>query len=89
MDRRSFLKTTAATATLAAVGLPVAAADPLKIGFIYVGPVGDGGWTYQHDLARQAVEKEFGDSNLQSKLEGKYLLDISTNFGDIDIRFEP
>ena len=35
------------------------------------------------------VEKEFGDSNLQSKLEGKYLLDISTNFGDIDIRFEP
>ncbi len=35
--------------------------EPLKVGFIYVGPVGDGGWTYQHDLARQAVEAEFGD----------------------------
>jgi len=34
---------------------------PLKIGFVYVGPVGDAGWTYQHDLARQAVEKAFGN----------------------------
>ncbi len=37
------------------------AAEKLKIGFIYVGPVGDHGWTYQHDQGRLAVEKEFGD----------------------------
>ncbi len=37
------------------------AEDKTKVGFVYVGPVGDGGWTYQHDLARQAVEAEFGD----------------------------
>ena len=37
------------------------AADKLKIGFIYVGPVGDHGWSYQHDQGRQAIEKEFGD----------------------------
>ncbi|CTQ33510.1 BMP family ABC transporter substrate-binding protein [Jannaschia rubra] len=35
--------------------------DPVKVGFIYVGPVGDGGWTYQHDQGRLAVEEEFGD----------------------------
>ena len=58
MDRRSFLKTTAATATLAAIGLPARAEEPLKIGFIYVGPVGDMGWSYQHDVGRRAIETE-------------------------------
>ena len=32
-----------------------------KVGFIYVGPVGDHGWTYRHDIGRQAVEKALGD----------------------------
>jgi basic membrane protein A len=32
-----------------------------KVGFVYVGPVGDHGWTYRHDVGRQALEKEFGD----------------------------
>lgn len=36
-------------------------ADPLKVGFIYVSPIGDAGWTYQHDEARKIVQKEFGD----------------------------
>ncbi len=35
--------------------------EPLKIAFAYVGPVGDGGWTFAHDNARKALEKEFGD----------------------------
>lgn len=35
--------------------------EPLKIGFVYVGPVGDAGWTYQHDLGRKAVEEAYGD----------------------------
>ena len=38
-----------------------AAADTTKVGFIYVGPVGDGGWTYEHDQGRKAVEAAFGD----------------------------
>ncbi len=38
-----------------------AKAEPLKVGFIYVGPAGDAGWSYQHDLARKAVEAKFGD----------------------------
>jgi len=37
------------------------AADPVKVGFIYVGPVGDHGWTYRHDIGRQQIEKAYGD----------------------------
>ena len=45
-----------------ALGLAsAAAADTTKVGFIYVGPVGDGGWTYEHDQGRLAVEEAFGD----------------------------
>ena len=36
--------------------------DPLKVAFVYVGPVGDHGWTYQHNEGRLAVDAEFGDS---------------------------
>jgi len=44
------------------VGLAFAAtAEPLKIGFVYVGPVSDHGWTYRHDVGREAIEKELGD----------------------------
>jgi len=46
-----------------------AKAEPLKIAFAYVGPVGDGGWTYAHDNGRKAVEKEFGDKVVTSFVE--------------------
>ena len=53
---------------------PVAAsapakAEPLKVAFAYVGPVGDGGWTFAHDNARKAIEKEFGDKIVTSFVE--------------------
>ncbi|WP_170478274.1 BMP family ABC transporter substrate-binding protein [Ruegeria arenilitoris] len=46
-----------------ALGLATSAfaQDKTKVGFVYVGPVGDGGWTYEHDKGRQAVEQHFGD----------------------------
>ncbi len=45
-----------------ALGLATTAmAEQTKIGFVYVGPVGDGGWTYEHDKGRQAVVEHFGD----------------------------
>jgi basic membrane protein A and related proteins len=40
---------------------PARAAEPLKIGFVYVSPVGQAGWTYQHDQARQAMQRTLGD----------------------------
>src|SRR5437763_455191 len=46
-----------------------AKAEPLKIAFAYVGPVGDGGWTYAHDNARKALDKEFGDRIVTSFVE--------------------
>ena len=48
---------------------PAAKAEPLKIAFAYVGPVGDGGWTFAHDNARKAIEKEFGDKIVTSFVE--------------------
>lgn len=42
------------------ISAPAYAEDPLKVGFVYVGPVGDAGWTYAHDQARLALEKSLG-----------------------------
>ncbi|MGQ7843328.1 BMP family ABC transporter substrate-binding protein [Granulosicoccus sp. 3-233] len=48
-------------AVLSAAALSAQAADPFKVGFVYVGPVGDHGWTYRHDVGRQAIQDEFGN----------------------------
>ncbi|HZY20040.1 MAG TPA: BMP family ABC transporter substrate-binding protein [Ramlibacter sp.] len=55
----------------AAAPAPAAAAkqEPLKIAFAYVGPVGDGGWSFAHDNGRKALEKEFGDKVQTSFVE--------------------
>lgn len=52
-------KAALAVSLLGAVTSAVAA-DPLKVGFIFLGPVGDVGWTYQHDLGRRELEKAMG-----------------------------
>jgi basic membrane protein A and related proteins len=54
-------------ASVAAV--PASAPEPLKAAWVYVGPVGDGGWTFAHDLGRKAVEAEFGDKVKTSFVE--------------------
>ena len=48
-------------ATLALIATGAQAQDPVKVGFVYIGPVGDFGWTYEHDQGRLAVEEAFGD----------------------------
>src|SRR5262252_3474667 len=75
---RSYVVTAAATAaSLAAVAIisgatgAEKAADKLKVGFIYLGPVGDIGWTYQHEVGRQGLVKDLGD-----KLETTYLENV-------------
>ena len=62
------------TAAPAASSAPAAAApapanEPLKVAFVYVGPVGDAGWTYAHDAARKEVEAKFGDKVKTSFVE--------------------
>ncbi len=61
---------TAAAALIA--GSASAQDDPTKACFIYVGSVGDYGWTYQHDEGRKAVEAEYGD-----KVETAYLENVA------------
>ena len=83
ISKRSIVKMVALTAVAAAalVGCgkkeeapkaeaPAAAkAEPLKIAFAYVGPVGDGGWTFAHDNGRKEIEKAFGDKVVTSFVE--------------------
>ena len=59
MKRRTLLASAAMVMGLATAGI---AADKTKVGFVYVGPVGDGGWTYEHNKGRLAVEEAFGDA---------------------------
>jgi basic membrane protein A len=68
---RKTILAAAAALLLAGVSGDASAADKLKVGFIYLGPVGDLGWTYQHELARQALVKEFGD-----KIETTFLENV-------------
>ncbi len=44
-----------------AASAPAPKPEPLKVAWVYVGPVGDAGWTFAHDQGRKEVEKEFGD----------------------------
>lgn len=58
-----------APASAAPAASAAAKPEPLKVAFAYVGPVGDGGWTFAHDNARKALEKEFGDKIVTSFVE--------------------
>jgi basic membrane protein A and related proteins len=85
LSKRSLMKLAALTAVASAAligcgkkeeapaaAAPAAAeakAEPLKIAFAYVGPVGDGGWTFAHDNGRKALEAEFGDKIVTSFVE--------------------
>ncbi|HWW21312.1 MAG TPA: BMP family ABC transporter substrate-binding protein [Steroidobacteraceae bacterium] len=46
-----------------------AASAPLKVAFVYVGPISDGGWSYQHHLGKLALDKEFGPRVQSSYVE--------------------
>jgi simple sugar transport system substrate-binding protein len=65
MGTKIMMKSLLTGATLA-LGMTTAAFadghETTKVGFVYVGPIGDGGWTYEHDKGRLAVEAEFGDA---------------------------
>ncbi|WP_188821340.1 BMP family ABC transporter substrate-binding protein [Brucella endophytica] len=67
---RKMLLALAAAASVAFVGA-ANAQDKLKVGFIYIGPPGDFGWTYQHDQGRKALEAALGD-----KIETTYLENV-------------
>lgn len=68
--KKEEVKPAASTPAPAPVAAPAPPpADPLKVGFIYVGPVGDAGWSFAHDLGRKAIEAKFGDKIKTSFVE--------------------
>ena len=67
--KHPFKKMLGLAVTVAGLAIGGQAAAETKVGFVYVGPVGDHGWTYRHDIGRQAVEKAFGDQVTTSFVE--------------------
>ena len=61
MTKRGTLAILAGAALAGLLSGAAHAQQKLKVGFVYVGPVGDFGYSYQHDLGRQAVDKALGD----------------------------
>ncbi len=74
MTRYSFVSWFMRTVAVLAIifGAAGAQAQKTKVGFVYVGPVGDHGWSYQHHQGLLAVKKEFGD-----KVETTHVENIS------------
>lgn len=74
-NRRHFIKAAGGMAVAAVFGVgllgQVQAADPLKVGFVYISPIGDAGWTYQHDQGRKQMEQA-----LAGKVETKYIENV-------------
>src|ERR1044071_10387545 len=67
---RMIFRALAVAAATAAVflGAPAIAQQPLRIGFVYVGPMGDGGWTFAHDIGRKSME-----AKLKGKVQTTYV----------------
>jgi len=61
MKHRLIVVTAAVAFAAAAATFGAPAAEKLKVGFIGVGPIGDLGWTYQHEVGRLAMQKALGD----------------------------
>ncbi len=70
-SRKTLLRALAAAIGFSAALTTVAAsaADPLKVGFVYIGPIGDHGWTYQHEQGRKYMEEQLGDKVKTSFVE--------------------
>ena len=60
MKRRTLLAS-AAMGLMLASGAFAQGMDKVKACFVYVGPIGDGGWTYQHHQGALALQEKFGD----------------------------
>ena len=81
ITRRNFTKLAVASATLPMLGGSGAlAADPLKVGFIYLGPIGDAGWTWAHDKGRKAMVDGLG-----GKVTGDYVENVAEDASAVPV----
>ena len=79
ISRRTLFKG-AGAATLATLASPALAEDKVKVGFIFLGPIGDYGWTWAHNKGREAVEAELGD-----KIETIYVENVAEDASAIPV----
>lgn len=70
----TLLRRTAIALGCAATFVAAHAADPMKVGFFYIGPADGAGWSHAHELARQEVQKKFGD-----KVETIFVENVAEN----------
>ncbi len=72
ISRRTLIQAAGAAATLPLLGRPALAADKIKVGFIFLGPIGDYGWTWAHNKGRMAIDEALGD-----KVETVYVENVA------------
>jgi basic membrane protein A and related proteins len=80
INRRTMLKVAGAAAALPLLGRAAFAADKVKIGFIFLGPIGDYGWTWAHNKGRLAVDEALGD-----KVETVYVENVPEDASAIPV----
>ncbi len=69
VTRRNFVKTAAASLALPTIGRSAFAAEPLKVGFVYLGAIGDFGWTWAHEKGRKALVDALKDQVVADYVE--------------------
>ncbi len=79
ISRRTLFKG-AGAATLATLASPAFAEDKVKVGFIFLGPIGDYGWTWAHNKGREAIDAELGD-----KVETIYVENVAEDASAIPV----
>ena len=70
--KRFMIAAAALCAAIAAAPTSASAQEKLKVGFIYVGPIGDMGWSYQHEVGRRAIEEAY-----KGKIDTTYLENVN------------
>ncbi len=81
INRRNFLQTAAAgLSALPALGRPAFAAEPLKVGYIFLGPIGDYGWTWAHNKGRLAM-----DAALKGQVVSSYVENVKEDASAVPI----
>ena len=80
LSRRTLMKGAGAVATASLMGKAAFAQEKVKIGFVFLGPIGDFGWTWAHNKGREAVDAALGD-----KIETVYVENVAEDASSIPV----
>lgn len=80
ISRRTLMKGVGAAATLSMIGTAARAEEKVKVGFIFLGPIGDYGWTWAHNKGREAIDSALGD-----KVETVYVENVAEDASAVPV----